>query len=494
VSTYTRERSRLTAADVKRALALVNGGKVTGRGIDHADVAVPGLILRTTPLAVTWLLKTRTSTIRLGAGADVTVAAAREAATRARLDLKGGVDPRPDLRVFEHAMKTGASVEDAVDAAFPESVEAQSDEDRRRRGPWQWQDLVEEFLAHKLPQLRPRWARQFEGHLRRSLDPRLTRAPVSAVRPDDLLALRDRVAEERTQSAAADTVEACKAALDWALSLHSHRAGFSHSTYPWWRDKVRVDYQAKARKHTPRLDELARTLFVAERHRALGGTGKRTSDAVLGALWATVLTGQRVTALTGTRRASVVPWEGGPPGWVVWSWSGEEMKKSGGEEVPHGLPIPPAAAAAIARWDTSPGSEFLFPSTVAGQPLAGNALTQLAARLQGKSKAGRDGNVTLRPEADLFALHRIRPWVRHDVRRTLSAYLDMERLGGSASAILGHRKQRTPGEHAQERELAEAITLRHYLHGQRLEMKAAGMEAWTKAVLDAYEAEHSRLA
>lgn len=61
---YARERSKLTGEHVRRAAALVAAGKVPGRGIDHADVGCPGLILRTTPLAVTWLYKSRVSTVR----------------------------------------------------------------------------------------------------------------------------------------------------------------------------------------------------------------------------------------------------------------------------------------------------------------------------------------------------------------------------------------------------------------------------------------------
>ena len=496
MSTYTRKKAKLSAKDLKDAHAMVANGQVPGRGLDIADEGTPGLILRVTPLAVTWIYKTRVKSFRLGSGADLSAPAARIAAARARLDVRDGIDPRSDLRVFQHAIQSGAGLDDAADAAFPEEAELPSVEERRLTGPWDWCDLVEEFLQAHLPTLRPRWRSQYEKHLRRSLNGRLTNLQVNLVRPNDLLKLRDDVTNSLTLSAAADTIEAVKAALNWALRLHSHRAGFSHNTYPWWRDKVETGYASGTRKHTPRLNEIARTLVLAERHRALGGTGKETSDAVLGAFWATVLTGQRVSALTGTRRETVIPWEDGPPGWMVWTWTGEEMKKSGGAEVPHGIPLPPEAVAMIARYDSAPTSPFLFPSTRPERPLQGNALTQLFARLQGKSKVGKKGNLTLRPEDDLFAKHRIRPWVRHDVRRTLPTFLDLRRLGGSGSAILAHRKQRTPGEQSQvlERELAEAITLEHYIHGQRLEVKQSGMEAWVNAVLEAYEVERARFA
>lgn len=499
-NTWTRERVHLKPGHLNKAAEMVARGAFTGRGHEWADTKVPGLVLRVGRQGGAWYLKTESKTVRLAA-MSLPLKAAREAAERTKADLKSGAGvQKVNLMTWEAAHQRGFTLANARDAAFPETEEEPSDEHRREHGPWEYQDLVDLYLAEKLPTLTPAWAKQFERHLRRTVDTGLLkRKLVRAIEAKDLLHARDRVRKAHTLSAAADSVEAMKAALDWALGEYAHLAGLEKLEYPWWRVKVKVKYKPDTREHTPRLDELVRTLIVAERYRALGGTAKETSDAVLGALWATVLTGQRVGALTGTRRAAVIPWEDGPAGWMVWTWTGAEMKKAGGQPRPHAIPMPPEALAAISRFDTDPTSPFLFPSTVPGQPLVGNALTQLFARLQGKEKAGKksgkteQAGLTVRPEGDLFERYGIRPWIRHDVRRSMPTYLDMHRLAGSGSAILAHRKAKGSSDGSQEAELAQAMTLKHYLHGQRLELKRPGMETWVKAVLEAYEAEKTRL-
>jgi len=489
-NTWTRERVKLSKRKVDAARKLLASGKINGRGHEWADTEEKGLVLRVGKAGGAWYLKTEQRTVRLG-DMDLPVAAAREAAQQSRVELRQGRTPsRASLRILQVAHRRGLSAEDALDAAFPEEPVERSEEDRRRDGPWEWGDLVDLFLARKLPTLRPRWAGQYEKHLRRAVTPGLARKLAGNVNQADLLGVRDAVARDRTPSAAADTMEAVKAALDWAKHNEPIRSGLARIPYPWWREGLNVDWTCQAREHTPTLAELAKTLLLAERHRSLGGTAKETSNGTLAALWAVVLTGQRAGALTGTRRATVRDWPE-RPGWQVWTWTAAEMK-GGKSPRPHAIPVPPEALAALGRFPVDRASPFLFPSRVAGKAVYPTVLTQLFGRLQGDPKGGRGDKVKERPEADLFAQHGIRPWTPHDVRRTLAAYLDLEKLGGAASSILAH-KPATRGEPGQERELAQAITLRHYLHGQRLELKSEGMAVWVAAVLEAYEAERARL-
>ncbi|WP_082507823.1 integrase family protein [Methylobacterium sp. Leaf113] len=495
-NTWSRTRARLTATHVKAAQKLLAGGRIEGRGHEWADELERGLVLRVGKTGGAWYLKTEQRTVRLG-DMDLPVAAAREAAQRSRVDLRDGrVPSRANLRVWQEAHRRGMSPADALDAAFPETVSEQSQEERRRDGPWEWADLVDLYLAKVLPGFVPRWATQFEKHLRRAVTDDLARKLAADVDQADLLRVRDAVAADRTPSAAADTMEAVRAALDWAKRDQPILSGLARIPYPWWRDGLHVDWSSTPREHTPTVSELVRTLIIAERHRSLGGTAKETSDGMLAALWAVVFTGQRAGALTGTKKATVRSWPE-RPGWQIWTWTAAEMKgpksaKSKKAARPHAVPIPPQALAVLARFKTDPESPYLFPSRVAGKAVYPTGLTQLFGRLQGDPKGGRSGKMTERPGADLFAAHDIRPWTPHDVRRTLPTFLDLEKLAGAGSAILAHKAAARTGADA-ERELAASITLKHYIHSQRLDLKAEGMSLWVAAVLEAYEAERARL-
>lgn len=490
-NTWTRERARLTARHVEAARKLLASGRIEGRGHEWADEGERGLVLRVGKAGGAWYLKTETRTVRLG-DMDLPVAAAREAAQRSRVDLREGRNPsKVNLRIWSEGHKRGMDPSVARDAAFAQPLPVPSAEERRRDGPWQWGDLVDLFLEKKLPTLRPRWAGQFEKHLRRAAEGDLASVPVADVTQEDLLRVRNRVAQERTTSAAADTVEAIKAALDWAKRNEPILSGLSSTPYPWWRDGLNVEWASVPREHTPTLEELARTLLIAERHRSLGGTAKETSNGALAALFGIVLTGQRAGALTGTRRATTRAWPE-RPGWQIWTWTEGEMK--GGKSArPHAIPVPTEALEVLARFPVDRASPFVFPSRIEGKSVTPTVITQLFGRLQGDPKGGRAGKTTGRPEADLFAANSIRPWTPHDVRRTLGTFLDLEKLGGAGSAILAHKASASRTGADAERELASAITLRHYIHSQRLDLKAEGLTLWVAAVLEAYEAERARL-
>ncbi|WP_244474501.1 Arm DNA-binding domain-containing protein [Methylobacterium sp. Leaf85] len=350
--TYARERTRLTAEHVKKAGRMIAAGKVPGRGIDFSDEACPGLTLRVTPLSGTWLLKTRTSTIRLGDMAAVPLAAARVAAERTRVDLRDGRDPRPDVRVYAHAMATtGGDHETAADAAWPVEIERQSDEDRRRHGPWEWRDLVDLFLEEKRPDLDPDYFPAYASYLRHKAFDRIARRPVREVTATDLQGIRNTIIAEHSKSAAARAVRQGREMLDWAWSNHSGVSGMAKATEKWplWKDQWSIKYRPGKRRHAPEIDELARTMAVAERYRTLGQTEHATAPGTLAMLWFTVLTGQRTGAVAETARLDVAPIAedaGVPgPGWRAVTWSAGVMK----EDRPFVLPLPPGAWYVIDR-------------------------------------------------------------------------------------------------------------------------------------------------
>nr|WP_282103983.1 integrase arm-type DNA-binding domain-containing protein [Methylobacterium sp. 37f] len=484
---YARERGLMTADTVRRAAALIGDGTLATRGAEFLDTGTPGLTLRVTRAAGTWYLRTRTKSVRLGSMASLTLPAAREAAARAKRDVDLGVDPRVDLDIFERSLARGATVEHATDVAFAPEVPQQSEEERRREGPWQWHDLVDLFLASKLPTLKAGYGSKYEAYLRGDEFEPLHGRDLAGLQISDLEELRDRVAESRTVSAAARVVAQGKEALSWAWRYHGTRSGLGHERYPWW-DRWSIQYAHTPREHTPTVTELVRTLLVAERNLALGATDQRTEPGTLAMLWAIVLTGQRTGALGGTRRAGIIPMPG-RPGWQVWTWTGQEMK--GGQRAgrPHALPIPPAVLQVLAPFDTRPDSPWLFPSRVEGRHVTPVGMTQFFHRLEGRPKAGKAGSVTQRPSGNLFAANRIRVWTPHDARRSIATFLDDEELGGAGSAILAHSRGRGADEEAR----IEDITRRVYAKAQRLDVKAKGMEAWVAHVLAAYAQERDAM-
>lgn len=490
---YERERVKMTAATVERAARMIQEGKLVGRGAEIADADTPGLTLRITRAAGTWYLRHRKGTFRLGSMDALTLPAARLAADRARRDVEAGVNPREDLHVFEAVLAKGKPVELAADAAFAETVEVQSDEDRRRRGPWQWQDLMAEFLAAKLPDLKESYRRSYSAyHAGPEFEP-IERLELASIEISDLEELRDRVIESRTLSAAARVVAQCKEALTWGWRSHATRSGLADEKHAWWQERWHIEYSSKAREHTPTIQELVRTLLVIEHHRTLSSTDQETENGMLAAVWAVVLTGQRTGSLGRTRRDGVIPMPD-MPGWEVWTWTAKEMKSGRRGGRPHALPIPPAAIAAIDRLGADPSSPWRFPSRVDGKHVTPAGFTGLFHRLEGKTKAGKTrkgkkGPLFKRPHGNLFERYGIRVWTPHDARRTLGTFLDEEQLGGAGSAILAHARDKT--ENREEARI-EDVTRKVYARAQRLKLKASGMAPWIDHVLEHYERERAR--
>lgn len=482
--TYARERLNLTEATLRRARGMIAAGRFEGRGAEFLDTACQGLTLRVTPASGTWYLRMRSTTVKLGTMEDLNVPAAREAATRARLDVASGTDPKGDLALFRRMLGKTSDVAHAAAVAFPAYEHQQSQAERRRRGPWQWGDLVDLFLVEKAKGVKDGYGEKYAAYLRGpEFDP-IEDTPLAHFDIADLTALRDRVAESRTVSAAARTVAQGKEALSWAWTYHPARSGLQDVEHPWWKERWAIAYRPGIREHTPTTIELVRTLLVAERHLALGSTTQQTGPGMMAALWAVVLTAQRTGALATTRRDAIKPWDG-HPGWEVWTWTGRQMKggKKGGR--PHGIPILPAAVAAIARCGAPTDSDWLFPSRAAGRSISPTGINQFFYRLMGRPKPGKGEAVTTRPGGNLLKAAGVRDWTPHDARRALATFLSDEDLGGSGSAILAHSTGRSEKEHEQ----VEDITRRVYDKSQRLELKARGMAAWVEHVMATYERE-----
>ena len=195
--------------------------------------------MRVTPASSSSILKLRMSTLMLRSMDTVDVTAARMAAARARLDVADGKDPRQDVAVYAHAMaRTNGKHEAAADAAWPVEVERQSDDSRRRVGPWRGRDLVDLFLARKEKYLDPVWFAEYTRFLRHLAFDRIATRLVRDVTLEHLEGIRDRILETNAPSRASRAVRQGREMLDWAWANHGSKAGLSRKSvpYPWWRD------------------------------------------------------------------------------------------------------------------------------------------------------------------------------------------------------------------------------------------------------------------
>jgi integrase len=292
--------------------------------------------------------------------------------------------------------------------------------------------------------------------------------------------------------------------MSWAWKYHASKSGLHDTQYEWWK-RWSVEYRSGTRTHEPLIEELARTLVIAENFRSLSEKEHETFPGTLGALWGVVLTAQRTGSLVQTRLSRLFVHKE-HRGWKVANWTREEMKggRDGGRS--HSLPIPSAALGILLRYHdlADRKSDWLFPSGKANGHVTKSALNQILYRLQGKrydlksrakpSRKGKPGPKPLQTKPkrqDLFRQYEIRPWNPHDVRRTLTSFLDNLELGGAASAILAHK---IPTQNVPERELMAPVTQQHYNSSQKISLKKRGMELWVRAVLTAYKQEKAKLA
>jgi len=518
---YERIKKALTLPDVFRAISMSRDPRAKARIIEWRDTECAGLTLRITKSEATWLLRRRDRTIRIGLCREVDLSTARyvthqarDAAKRGR-DLKAFVETLVGLRSHatgEPGFHSQAGYHDVWDAKIADEIADDKSEWGRRRlkgdlyPVWTWRQLTEQFLAEKLPELKSTYRKTYSRYLTLPEFELINDRPVCQLEWSDLEAVRDKILASYEKSTAHRSVKQGREMMSWAWKYHAAKSGLDKTQYEWWL-RWSVKYKSKIRYHTPTIEELARTMVIADTFRHLSDNEHATYPGTVGALWATVLTSQRTGSLLWLRPDRLFPTARAAklPGWKIANWSREEMKggRDGGK--PHALPLPPTVLDVVDRYYQESGgkSPWMFFGRKADDRITQSALNLLMYRLQGRvfdhrsqNKPDRPGKPGPKPAAiaklrvDLFKYYGIRPWTLHDVRRTLGQFLDDRRLGGAASAILGHK---LPRDDMPERERMAPVTEIHYNSSQRIGLKAEGMELWTKAILSAYRAEKKKM-
>lgn len=510
---YEKAALRLTAEHIAKAIAMRARGEAADRIIEWRDTREEGLVLRITKRKVTWYLRLRNQTIKIGEASTCSVDQARQNASETKNAIRRGRNGKAFAQILAGGITIRSGDPDpeedsdillliADDYSDPNNSQWQD----AAGDEWTWKQLTDEFLAYKEKNLRADYFPAYSRHLRHSALDKMQEMQVRDLKFEDLLRLRERVVRDAAPSTAHRIIEQTKNMLTWAWREHSHQTGMVELLAPWWNERLKLSYKSKPRVRQPTIEEMARTLVVVER---LGEDDpeQAVSPGTIGALWAVVLTAQRTGAIVALPKNRIHEHlDPDRPNWKVLNWKAQEVKGGGGQRTPHSLPLPENALAILDRYhrEADPKSPWLFPNQWGTSHVTQSALNLLFSRLRGRrqldlsrGKPDRPGKPGPKPKArrggkriDLFEEHGIRPWTPHDARRTLTSFLESRDLGGAASAILDHRSR---DERTAEEERMQPVTKLHYLHSQRISLKTKGMEPWVKAVIEAYEAEKAKV-
>ncbi|MBU6461343.1 MAG: hypothetical protein KGL35_02715 [Bradyrhizobium sp.] len=498
--------------DVGPAINYSKSGQIKGKVAEWRDTKTIGLTLRITPDKVVWYIRRREITLRIGLATEIDLDTARYVAEQTHL----AAGRRRNLREFVETLVRLATNTKYKDPKGHAEVADQFADDtsllayRKRIGDtgitWTWKALTQFFLNYQLLKLKPKYRMQYEHYLRLKEFAPINEKLVSEVKLRDLERVRDQIHLNHAPSAVHRAVTQSKRMLSWAWKYQATQSGLDEVEYEWW-ERWSYEYKTGERTRTPSIEEIARTLVIAEHFRHLADGEHDTYPGTIGALWGVALTAQRTGAFLQLRLDRLFDAAKAYPklrGWAIANWTPDEMKggKDGGR--PHSLPLPPEALRILKKYHAESGgkSEWMFSGRDIEKHITQAALNLLMYRLQGRvydhtvrQKPSRKGKPGPKPKPkkerpNLFAKYNIEPWTLHDCRRTLTTFLDDERMGGAATAILGHK---TPHDRASDRERMASVTEQHYNQSQKIGLKAEGMALWVKALLAAYEKERRKL-
>jgi integrase len=502
---YERQVVLLRQPDVERAVRYSNSHHICGRIAEWRDEKTVGLTLRITPGQAVWYIRRRNLTLRIGSTQQIGLEKARYIAEQTHLASKR---KKRNLRLF---FKTLLQLETENGYADPWSWKtadeiASPNSKFGYNSPWKWTTLREEFLKQKKPDLKETYQEQYARYLDFDAFEAINERLVCELTIDDLANVRDQILKDHSLSVAKRSVQQTKEMLNWAWEYQRAKSGLTKYQYEWWLHGWSVKYKPQIRLHTPTINEIARTLVLAERDLNRTKSEDPTYTSSIGALWGTALTAQRTGALCCLRRDRLFDVDDisfDLRGWKTANWTAEEMKggKDGGR--PHSLPIPPEALEQLERFNRKAGakSPWMFPGKDPEKSVSPTSINHLIYRLQGRTidhprkpdRPGKPGPKGARNDlrrVNLFERFGIEPWTPHDVRRTLTTFLGDHGLGGAAAAILAHKMsdQRVP-----ERARLARVTELHYDRSQKIELKSEGMKLWTEALLAACKEEIRRV-
>lgn len=453
-----------------------------------AHVNEKGLQLRVQDSTASWILKFNGSSKSLGKLSEVTtISKAVERAQNVRAIMKRGED------AGEYLKSLNVKKDHKKAAADAESRKARAD------GAWTWAQLAEAYKNEYLAKpkvtkqgVKPPSEKSVQDFERYTSTPHhekhLNDVLVRDMTPELIEKIRNLTQGTNGMNGGRKVVQWISGALSWGQEHHKLHTGLGVG-FAWWKG-VSPGYTPPARGRYLDLEQIAKVLYIAERHRDRDDRlqAKPTSEAALAALWWIVLTAQRTTASMSLLASRVVD-DKDATGWKIAAFPADDMKS----KRYHALPLPHRVVLLLerARMDLERDSKWAFPSKKVRRPgseeiedlhIHDTTVNLMIRRLRGRDTVGKK-----RESADL--LKGVPHFSPHDLRRSLTTILtDMKVRGDAASAVLDHSSG-TPGD----AEFQQAdITRLAYNRSQRIELKREAMTAWTNAVFEAVEAEWAK--
>lgn len=452
-------------------------------------------MLRVRGHSASWLVKTRSRTIKIGDAMPAELAG-KIPALRKR--GSGGGERILSLREAREAAKR-----EWAKLGNPSDAPAES-------ASWTWGRLVEEYKTHIAGMREDAAGKPIYPSAETQNDVRLIFARREVSKHDTrLLASLDENWFEDVQEALhkAYGYDAYRkfraygqAALSWAAAYRRKDSGLTGRQ--WWRlaerrrrspeeieKKVTRDKALRKRKDDFKVAHLGMLLAEHERFCASRTGNERVSAGVRWGLWWDSLTGHRRGSGTWIASDDVEFNDPrGQAGWGLATWQPEVMKTQDSFT----LPIPPLglhivnccmrdwklAAERAGLWDRE--SKWVFASRVmqseAGDiAVSGSALANHLRNMRGL----REGN-----HRDV--LRGIPHFSMHILRSTMGDYIldETDLPPGTASLMIGHE---IAGDRRNELDRVGQTGKRWYFQAQRIPEKTRAMEAWSEALLAAFK-------
>lgn len=341
----------------------------------------------------------------------------------------------------------------------------------------------------------------------------LINTPVSLIARGDMEMARNAFADAYGARPSTKLLTHFRSVMEHCAAFHSLEAGLV-GVEPWWR-MLASPFRTKARTRRPTIEDIAKTLLLAEEYttKPLPGRTIRTAGVgpgTLAGLWWLVLTCQRADAGMKLKAYDFYPDPTpGREGWMLAAWDEGVMK--GGKT--HILPIPPRAWAVLEpllKACRNHGKvDWAFPSEIGKDKATTRSgvysvLKRLAKRDALLNEVRKQEIAAEVPEADrradtrvdLFVANGILWWSLHDLRRALLKEMDERGMPGGASVVMAHELKSSESLNDDrlsalqleefKRLRAAKITLMAYGGAQFIKLKSEAMAAWTDAVLDEY--------